>query len=195
MTQADEPTIKPSNCLSNQFLIAMPAVVQGEFDHSVTYLCEHNESGAMGLVINRPTTLRLADMFQHMGLETGDFPEPDKPVFWGGPVQTERGFVLHSPSSEWESTLKVSNEIALTTSKDILVAISEGKGPENYLVTLGYAGWTEGQLENEILNNSWLTSPSSSDILFATPAPARWTAAAELLGVDPTLLSGEAGHA
>ena len=171
----------------------MPAVVQGEFEHSVTFLCEHNESGAMGLVINRPTTLRLADMFQHMGLETSNFPKPDYPVYWGGPVQTERGFVLHSPSAEWDSTLN--DEIALTTSKDILEAISEGKGPENYLVTLGYAGWTEGQLEDEILKNSWLTTPSDKDILFSTPAPARWTAAAQLLGVDPSLLSGEAGHA
>ncbi|MGB1581987.1 MAG: YqgE/AlgH family protein [Nevskiales bacterium] len=183
------------NSLCSQFLIAMPAVVQGEFDHSVTFLCEHNESGAMGLVINRPTTLRLADMFQHMGLETSNFPKPDYPVYWGGPVQTERGFVLHSPNSDWDSTLKVNQDIALTTSKDILEAISEGKGPANYLVTLGYAGWSEGQLEDEILKNSWLTTPSDKDILFATPAPARWTAAAQLLGVDPSLLSGEAGHA
>lgn len=181
--------------LSNQFLIAMPAVVQGEFDHTVTLLCEHNDAGAMGLVINRPTTLRLADMFEHMGLETGDFPDPDRPVFWGGPVQTERGFVLHSPGDQWESTLRVSEELALTTSKDILVAISKGEGPENYLVTLGYAGWSEGQLESEIMHNSWLTTPADKAILFTTPAPSRWSAAAQLIGVDASLLSGEAGHA
>ena len=181
--------------LSNQFLVAMPSVVQGEFDHSVTFLCEHNEAGAMGLVINRPTTLKLADMFRHMGLEVDDFPDADTPVYWGGPVQTERGFVLHSPDEEWESSLKVSADVALTTSKDILVAISEGKGPKNYLVTLGYAGWTEGQLEEEVLQNSWLTTPPDPAILFATAAPSRWAAAAKLLGVDASLLSGEAGHA
>lgn len=181
--------------LSNQFLVAMPSVVQGEFDHSVTFLCEHNEAGAMGLVINRPTTLKLADMFKHMGLDVSDFPDKECPVYWGGPVQIERGFVLHSPSREWESTLKVSADVALTTSKDILVAISKGDGPKDYLVTLGYAGWSEGQLEQEILENTWLNTPSDSAILFTTPAPSRWSAAAKLLGLDPSLLSGEAGHA
>ena len=173
---------------SNQFLIAMPGVVQGEFDHSVTLLCEHSDEGAMGLVINRPTTLRLRDMFTHMDLDASQHVPDDTPVFWGGPVQTERGFVLHVPEGEWDSTLKVSDDIWLTTSKDILVAISEGKGPKDYIVTLGYAGWSGGQLESEILENS-------SAIIFKPPPAARWTAAAQLLGVDPSLLSGQAGHA
>ncbi len=191
MTESNPDT----GTLSNQFLVAMPSVVQGEFDHSVTFLCEHNDAGAMGLVINRPTTLKLVDMFRHMGLEVSDYPDQDCPVYWGGPVQTERGFVLHSPVEEWESTLKVSPDVALTTSKDILVAISKGEGPKDYLVTLGYAGWTEGQLEAEIMRNSWLTTPPDIAILFEMPAPARWSAAAKLLGVDASLLSGEAGHA
>lgn len=180
---------------NNQFLVAMPGVVQGEFDHSVTLLCEHSDEGAMGLVINRPTTLRLRDMFTHMELEaTHNVPE-DTPVFWGGPVQTERGFVLHGAEGNWDSTLKVSDEIWLTTSKDILVAISEGKGPDNYIVTLGYAGWTSGQLENEILENSWLNAPADKSIIFDTPPSARWSAAAQSLGVDPSLLSSQSGHA
>ncbi len=149
----------------------------------------------MGLAINRPTTLKLVDMFRHMGLEVDDYRDVECPVYWGGPVQTERGFVLHSPVDEWESTLKVSPDVALTTSKDILVAISQGEGPKDYLVTLGYAGWTEGQLEQEIMDNSWLNTPCDSAIIFSTPAQSRWSAAAKLLGVDPSLLSGEAGHA
>lgn len=181
--------------LNNQFLIAMPGVVQGEFDHSVALLCEHSDEGAMGLVINRPTTLRLRDMFTHMELEVSDHVPEEVPVYWGGPVQTERGFVLHNAQGEWDSTLKVSEDVWLTTSKDILVAISEGGGPKKYLVTLGYAGWQGGQLEDEILQNSWLNSPSDTAIIFNTPPAARWAAATQSLGLDPGLLSGQAGHA
>lgn len=173
----------------------MPGVVQGEFDHSVALLCEHSDQGAMGLVINRPTSLRLRDMFTHMELDASEHVDEEAHVYWGGPVQTERGFVLHNVEGEWDSTLKVSNEIWLTTSKDILVAISEGKGPERYMVTLGYAGWNGGQLENEILENSWLNTPSDSSIIFKTPPASRWSAAANLIGIDPNLLSSQAGHA
>lgn len=180
---------------NNQFLIAMPGVVQGEFDHSVTLLCEHSDEGAMGLVINRPTTLRLRDMFSHMDLDATPHVDEGIPVYWGGPVQPERGFVLHKEAGGWDSSLKVSDDIWLTTSKDILVAINEGRGPAQYLVTLGYAGWHGGQLENEIMENSWLNSPSDAGILFNTPAASRWAAAAHLIGIDPNLLSGQAGHA
>lgn len=180
--------------LSNQFLVAMPNVVGGEFDRTVTFLCEHNDDGAMGLVINRPTDLELGDMLDHMnigraGLAAGN------PVFWGGPVQPERGFVLHRATGDWESTLIIDNQLGITTSKDILEAIGDGRGPDEYLVMLGYAGWGSGQLEDEIRHNSWLNTPTDSAIIFATPSHDRWSAAAGLLGLDPGLLSGGTGHA
>jgi putative transcriptional regulator len=169
--------------LRNQFLVAMPGMVDGNFDHTVTLLCEHTPEGAMGLVINRPTTLELRDMLQHMGISTAQFTASSMPVYWGGPVQPERGFVLHSSeTTHWDSTLKLSETISVTTSKDILV-------------TLGYAGWSAGQLEEEILHNSWLNAPANSAIVFETPTAARWEAAARLLGVDVRLLGTDAGHA
>ncbi len=182
--------------LRNQFLVAMPGMADDNFGHTVTLLCEHTAEGAMGLVINRPTTLDLRDMLQHMGLEADKLAAEPKPVFWGGPVQPERGFVLHNPGDgEWDSTLKLSDALSITTSKDILVAIGQGKGPGQYLVTLGYAGWSAGQLEEEILHNSWLNTPADSGIVFETPTASRWQAAARLLGVDVHLLSTDAGHA
>lgn len=181
--------------LRNQFLVAMPGMVDGNFDHTVTLLCEHTPEGAMGLVINRPTTLELRDMLQHMGLESDKLPAEPAPVFWGGPVQPERGFVLHEPgTSEWDSTLKLSDALYITTSKDILAAIGQGKGPHQYLVTLGYSGWSAGQLEDEILHNSWLNTPADSAIVFQTPTASRWEAAARLLGIDVRLLGTDAGH-
>lgn len=182
--------------LRNQFLVAMPGMVDGNFDHTVTLLCEHSTEGAMGLVVNRPTTLELRDMLQHMGLETEQLPVESVPVYWGGPVQPERGFVVHEPgANEWDSTLKLSDALSITTSKDILVAIGQGKGPTQYLVTLGYAGWSAGQLEDEILHNSWLNTPADSAIVFDTPTASRWEAAARLLGVDVRLLGTRPGHA
>ncbi len=182
--------------LRNQFLVAMPGMADGNFDHTVTLLCEHTPEGAMGLVINRPTTLDLRGMLQHMGLEADKLSAEATPVFWGGPVQPERGFVLHDPAEgEWDSTLKLSETLGITTSKDILVAIGQGQGPTHYLVTLGYAGWSAGQLEQEILHNSWLNTPADSSIVFRTPTASRWEAAARLLGIDVNLLSSDAGHA
>lgn len=180
--------------LSNQFLVAMPNVVGGEFDHSVTLLAEHNADGAMGLVINRPTDLALRDMLAHMGIDH-DGLSRERTVFWGGPVQPERGFVLHRPTGQWDATLALEDDLAITTSKDILEALGHGEGPADYLVVLGYAGWGGGQLEDEIRNNSWLNTPADADIIFATPAAERWAAAARLLGLDPSQLSGLAGHA
>ncbi len=179
----------------NQFLVAMPNVVAGEFDHTVTFLCEHSESGAMGLVINRPTQVKLRDILKHIGIEQVNSVAADTPVYWGGPVQPERGFVLHSAEQNWDSTLKISDSLAITTSKDILADISRGTGPREYIVALGYAGWGGGQLESEILQNSWLNAPADNAIIFTTPATARWAAAARLVGVNPLLLTGEAGHA
>lgn len=180
--------------LDNQFLVAMPNVVVGAFDHSVTLLCDHNTEGAMGLVINRPTELDLRDMLAHMDINCAALNAPEC-IFWGGPVQTERGFVLHRPAGQWEATLRLRENVAVTTSKDILEAIGRGEGPAEYLVALGYAGWGEGQLENEILANSWLNTPADSSIIFTTPSDDRWAAATRLLGLDPGTFSGHAGHA
>lgn len=180
--------------LRNQFLVAMPNMVGGEFDHSVTLLAEHNADGAMGLVINRPTDLSLHDMLAHMGVEHGNISR-DHTVFWGGPVQPERGFVLHRPAGDWDATLDLGGGLAITTSRDILSALGRGEGPDEYLVMLGYAGWGGGQLEDEILQNSWLNTPTDAGIIFTTPATDRWSAAARLIGLDPSRLSGHAGHA
>ncbi len=180
--------------LNNQFLVAMPNVVAGAFDHSVTLLCDHSSEGAMGLVINRPTDLDLREMLSHMQIDCKALQAPAA-IFWGGPIQPERGFVLHRPAGHWESTLYLEDGVAVTTSKDILEAIGRGEGPAEYIVTLGYAGWGSGQLEDEIMANSWLNTPTDSAIIFSTPSDDRWSAAARLLGVDPSTLSGNAGHA
>mgnify|MGYP001184134435 CR=1 FL=1 len=186
--------------LRNQFLVAMPGMEDGHFSHSVSLICEHNDEGAMGIVINRPTELLLGEMLEHIGIDAGPLlSEPFKPgsrhIFWGGPVQPERGFVIHRPGKEWESTLKIGDHFCITTSKDILEAIGQNNGPEHYLITLGYAGWTAGQLEQEILENTWLNAPSDSAIIFDAPATERWHLAANSLGIDVSMLSSESGHA
>lgn len=181
--------------LRNQFLIAMPNLGDEQFGKTVTLLCDHNEQGALGLVVNRPTSLHLNDMLSHLSLPAGVISETNPPVFWGGPMQPERGFVLHREPGNWESTLAVGDQLWVTTSRDILGALTEGRGPEHYLVLLGYAGWGAGQLEGELLANAWLNTPADKAILFDTPVAARWAAATRLLGVDVSQLSGEAGHA
>jgi len=180
--------------LSNHFLIAMPSLEDANFYRTVTYICEHNAQGAMGIVINRPLDISLGDILEQMEITSS--PDTSKQaVFSGGPVQTERGFVLHSPDGDWESTLKVTPEISITTSRDILEAIADNKGPEQSLVALGYAGWGEGQLEEEMSANAWLSGPADSQIIFNLPSEERWQAAAQILGVDMNLMSGDAGHA
>ncbi len=181
--------------LTNQFLIAMPALADPNFVHSVTYICEHNEDGALGIVVNRKTDVHLADLFRSMDLEDTDPEIAAQPVFSGGPVHPEQGFVLHQPAGDWASTLRVSDEISVTTSHDIIEAIAHGKGPERYFVALGYAGWGGGQLEEELAANAWLSGPVDSRIIFETPVEQRWEAAATLLGVDLSLLSNDIGHA
>lgn len=180
--------------LTDQLLIAMPTLEDPNFARTVSYVCQHNEHGAMGIVINRPLEIRLSDVLVHMEIDVSGDACKDIPVFLGGPVQPERGFVLHHPGDSWESTLCVSEHIAVTTSRDILQAIARREGPKNVLVALGYAGWGAGQLEKEILQNAWLFGPSSLDILFRTDVEQRWSAAAAKLGVDLALLSSEAGH-
>ena len=184
-----------SQYLTNQFLIAMPGLEDPNFFHSVTYICEHNDQGALGLVINRPLDMQLGEILQHIKLQHSEPEARQIQVHLGGPVQQDRGFVLHEPLGEWEATLKVTDRIGITSSIDILQAIAKNEGPERSLITLGYAGWGAGQLEQEMAENAWLSGPADPDILFNSPDEERWKAAAASLGVDLDLLSGEAGHA
>ena len=180
--------------LSNHFLIAMPALDDPNFHHTATYICEHDADGALGVVINRPLEMQLGEILQHMDIETSSEEIASRPVYMGGPVQSDRGFVLHEPVGEWEATLKVADSIGITSSSDILAAMARDEGPERAIVLLGYAGWGAGQLEQELAANAWLSGPASSEVVFNTPWEQRWLAAAALLGVDLTLLSAETGH-
>lgn len=182
------------NSLRDQFLIAMPMLEDSLFSHSVTYICDHNEHGAMGVIINHPMDLTLGEVFDQLQLTTLASVRPT-PVLAGGPVNAEQGLVLHRDEGKWESTMHVTPEICLTASRDIVEAMATGKGPKNAQLALGYAGWGAGQLEEEITNNCWLTLPASSSIIFDTPLEQRWTAAAQQLGVDINLVSAMAGHA
>jgi putative transcriptional regulator len=181
--------------LTNHFLIAMPAMTDPFFAKSLTYVCEHNEQGAMGIVVNRPISLTLSELFAQINMPLKPVELEDVLVHFGGPVQTDRGFVLHDTGGPWQSTLQVNDKIGLTTSRDILQAVGEGQGPNHLLVTLGYAGWSEGQLEQELADNAWLSVLASEHILFELPAEERLPAAMALLGIDFASLSDEAGHA
>jgi putative transcriptional regulator len=181
--------------LTHQFLIAMPAMADPNFAGSVVYVCEHGDKGALGLVINRPTELTLERLFDKIDLKLEIAPWRDAPVYFGGPVQTERGFVLHAPTGSYSSSLKVAEGITLTTSKDVLEALAQGEGPQKLLVTLGYAGWGAGQLESEVAQNAWLTVQADLGIIFDTPVEQRFSAALALLGIDGSQLTGQAGHA
>jgi putative transcriptional regulator len=187
-------TAQNSGYLANQFLVAMPGLEDDNFNHSVTLLCEHSEKGALGLVINRPMSLHLQEMLDQMGLPREQM-RGDPIVYWGGPVQPERGFVVHSAPSGWDSSMPIGDDLYITTSRDILAAIGRGEGPKQYFVALGYAGWGAGQLDEEVLRNSWLNTPVDRSILFHTPVGDRWRAATRLLGVDITHLASVAGHA
>lgn len=182
--------------LKNHFLIAMPSLMDPQFFRSVTYLCEHTEKGAIGIVINQPILhLRLGDILEQMGIRT-NYPEvAGRLVFAGGPVHTERGFILHERGKKWQSTLEISDTISLTTSPDILQAIANNEGPMHSLIALGFANWEENQLEKELSQNSWLYGPASFDILFHMSIEYRWRAAALLMGVDVSRLSNDIGHA
>ncbi len=181
--------------LKNQLLIAMPALDDPNFSRTVTYICEHSEHGAMGIVLNRPTDLMLSEVLEQMDIENNSTATTRQTVFLGGPVENERGFVLHSPTAPWDSTLQITEGISITTSRDILEAMAEDQGPEKSFIALGYAGWGAGQLERELQENAWLSGPADNAILFDLPIEKRWKAAAQLLGVDVNMLSFEAGHA
>ena len=189
--------------LTNQFLIAMPGMADGTFAGSVVYLCEHTEKGALGLVINKPIDIKLKNLFEKVELTLDRQDLADAPVYFGGPVQTERGFVLHEPlgaagdgeGTHYNSTLQIPGGLEMTTSKDVLEAMAHGAGPKKVLVTLGYSGWGAGQLEDEIGRNGWLTVNAEPGIIFDTPVEQRYERALSLLGIDPRMLSQEAGHA
>lgn len=185
-----------ANYLNNQFLIAMPNLADPNFTHTVTYLCQHNAEGALGIVINRSAGLKLGDIFEQMKIQTPYDHIKNTPIFAGGPVQQERGFVIHSPCDKtWDSTLAISATICLTSSRDILGAIAADEGPEHFLIALGYAGWGSGQLEREIVDNAWLNTPCWENILYDMPISQRWNAAASQMGIDINKLTTPAGHA
>jgi putative transcriptional regulator len=180
---------------TDHFLIAMPNMTDPNFAGALTYICDHNPEGALGLVVNRPIDLSLAKLFEQIGITLEDARLRDLPAYFGGPVQVERGFVLHRPVGHWSSTLSVNDRVGLTTSKDILEAAGHGDGPEQIIVALGYAGWGPGQLETEIKQNAWLTVRADPALIFDLPPEERFFAAMQLLGIDPSMLSEEAGHA
>ena len=181
--------------LTNHFLIAMPSLADPNFTQTVTYICAHSDDGAMGIVVNRPMELELNEVLSQLELEPSTPAIATLPVYEGGPVHRDRGFVIHRPLKEWNSTIGVTSDIGVSTSRDILEAISSGAGPSDSLVALGYAGWSAGQLEDEIAQNSWLSIPADADIIFNTPPEFRWRRAAEGLGVDLSTLSLDVGHA
>lgn len=181
--------------LTDHFLIAMPNLADPFFAKTLTYICEHNEHGAVGLVINRPTELTLEKLLEQLGIPLADSLTAGRSVLFGGPVQVDSGFVLHQPVGEWKSTLAVNPTVGLTSSVDILEAIANCEGPEQMLVTLGYSGWAPGQIEQELAQNTWLTVPASARIIFEMSFEERLPAAARLLGVNFSNLSNEVGHA
>jgi putative transcriptional regulator len=193
----------PAINLTNQFLIAMPGMGDGTFAGTVVYLCEHTEKGALGLVINKPIDITLKSLFEKVELSLDRDDLAELPVYFGGPVQTERGFVLHEPteagsgagSGPYNSSLKIEGGLEMTTSKDVLEAISSGAGPKKVLVTLGYSGWGAGQLEDEMSRNGWINVVAEPAIIFDTPVGQRYDKALSLLGIDAGMLSSDAGHA
>ena len=186
---------KSSVDLTHHFLIAMPNMADPHFARSLTYVCEHNDQGALGIVVNKPIEMTLSKLFEQINipLEAPDLGETA--VHYGGPVQVDRGFVLHRPVGSWHSTLAINDELGLTTSKDVLEAVGRGDGPEQVFVTLGYAGWTAGQLEQELGQNAWLTVQAEPGVIFDLPADERLPAAIRLLGIDISMLSEDVGHA
>ncbi len=182
------------NSLRGHFLIAMPGLKDSIFSDSITYICDHSEQGAMGIILNQPLNIKLDEVFDQLSLEY----EPgagETPVLSGGPVNSQQGFVLHKNEGKWDSTLQISDGVCLTASRDIVSAIAEKKGPAGAQFALGYAGWSPGQLDEEIAGNSWLSVPAESRIIFDVPIHKRREAVAEKLGIDLNLISGTAGHA
>jgi putative transcriptional regulator len=187
--------MRGSGYLTNQLLIAMPAMDDPNFSRTVALICDHSDQGALGLILNKPLPMRMGEIFEQLDIEIPAGPLFERQVLRGGPMQTDRGFVVHPAFGEWDSTLKVSDAIHVTTSRDILAAMALGNGPRDAVVALGYAGWDGGQLEDEIRANAWLSAPVESGIIFDLPFESRWHAAARLLGVDISRISPLSGNA
>ena len=182
--------------LQNQLLIAMPGMGDPRFEHAVILVARHTSGGCFGVTINQPSETSLGDLFKHLNIDTSiDSKLTSRPMLQGGPVQPEQGFVVHDSGRNWDNTLRISDDLAITASKDILADIANGNGPDNFILTLGCASWSPGQIEDEMLENTWLSCPMESSILFDTPFPLRWQTASQLLGVDVRLMSGSVGHA
>lgn len=192
---APSETVMPVRSLQDHFLIAMPAMADTNFKETVTYICKHDAEGAFGIVINRPSDLSLAEMLSQLAMVLDDRSEAEQPIVLGGPVEPQRGFVLHRSDLAFDGTLAAGSDIKVTVSTDILAAIGRGTGPKPVLIALGYAGWAAGQLEAELRANSWLTVPADPAIMFDTPFEQRWTAALGLPGVDIQSITDYAGHA
>ena len=186
---------KSPQSLAGQFLIAMPSLTEPPFSRGVAFVCQHDEDGAVGLLINQLSEYRFGDVLAQMKLTCNDPELIDAPVLIGGPVQQERGFVLHREHGHWESSYRINGDWSVTTSRDILVAMAAGEGPRLALMALGYSGWGAGQLEQELKDNTWLTAEANERVIFHTPLEERWSAAAGLVGIDPLQLPGYAGHA
>lgn len=178
--------------LINHFLIASPWLADPNFHGGIVYLCDHSSDGAFGVMINQPLEVSLGEILEQLDMEGGHL---DIPVFSGGPVQPERGFVLHPPDRIWQSTSHISDQVDVTTSRDVLDAIGRHEGPHRFLVALGYSGWGQGQLEEELSGNAWLACPASEDILFDTPWQDRYAAVLKRMGIDPGQLDQSVGHA
>ncbi len=192
---ADTRAMDTSSSLINQLLIAMPGMADPNFSSTVTLICEHNDDGALGIIINRPLNLKLSGLFEQLAVDDADPDVASSPVMAGGPVGTERGFVLHGKDHSFENTLSVSDDIQLTLSRDVIDAMAAGDGPDRSLVAIGYAGWEPGQLEEEMLANAWLNVDATPELVFDTPFDERWDSAARLLGIDIASISPDAGHA
>jgi putative transcriptional regulator len=181
--------------LTNHLLIAMPTLADPNFSKSITVICEHTKAGALGIVVNKPLPMTLSDVLTQMNLEAGTEAIASKPVLRGGPVYTDRGFVLHRPGGNWDHSHRVSDAVQVTTSRDVLAAMARGEGPQDAFIALGYAGWEAGQLEHEIKENSWLSMPIDSRVVFELPYEERWSAAWRFLGIDKDTMSRTSGHA
>ena len=184
-----------SSPLSNQLLVALPALHDPHFARSVTLVCQHDGDGAMGVMINRASDYTLGEVLQQMGIHSDSEALQSQIVLAGGPVHPERGFVLHDGDREWDSTLAVGDGLFLTTSRDVLEALARGDGPEQAVVALGCAGWGAGQLEQELVDDSWLMVPAGRELLFGVPLDQRWQAAAGSIGVDLVNYASQSGHA
>ncbi|WP_249411678.1 MULTISPECIES: YqgE/AlgH family protein [Marinomonas] len=178
----------------NHFLISMPHLDDPHFEHTVIYLCEHTKAGAMGIIINRPSNVDFTELADHLGIQIHSPRLTSEPIYTGGPVEAERGFILHTTDKVWSNTLRVTDEVSLSASLEALEDIAQGNGPEAFRITLGCAGWDAGQLETEIANNDWLVCEADLDVLFHTPSDMQFTAATRVLGIDMTRLSPDIGH-